>query len=95
MDLHFHGFEVVEFLSDLGLVSGRQPGPGFVCPSVVLVSLRHFDVVVEANDFPLLELLDSGSERKFPQQCPSLLFLEFPSFFRSLSWGGSRVIAYK
>ena len=47
---HFAGLEVVELFPYGGLVFGRQPGPRFVCPSVVLVAGRHLDVVVELDD---------------------------------------------
>ena len=50
MDLHLETFEVVEFLSDLRLVPRGQSRPRLVRPPVVLLRLRHFDIVVESDD---------------------------------------------
>ena len=47
---HLHGLEVVEFLADGRLVARREARPRLVGATVVLVSRRHLDVVVEADD---------------------------------------------
>ena len=50
VDVHLGRFVVVELLPDVGLVLGREAGPGLVRPPVVLVTRRHLDVVVELDD---------------------------------------------
>ena len=68
VNLHLGALEVVEFLPDGGLVSGREPRPGFVGVAIVIDGLRDLDVIVEADDAFLLELLDGGSKREFPRE---------------------------
>lgn len=55
--LHLQALEVVKLLPDCSLVSGGEPSPGLVRPTVVFVSLRHLDIVVEPDDLPLPQLL--------------------------------------
>jgi hypothetical protein len=50
VDVHFGGLVVVELLPDVGLVLGRESGPGLVSPPVVLMTWRHLYVVVELDN---------------------------------------------
>ena len=50
MYIHLETFEVIEFLPDDSFVAGCEARPGLVCPAVILLSLRHLDVVVETDD---------------------------------------------
>lgn len=78
---HFGAFEFVQFLAYSGLILGREPRPRFVSPPIVVVSLRHLDIVVEPNDFLLLQLVNRRPEAELPQQI-TLLFLLLLLFFR-------------
>ena len=47
VNIHLRGFIIVEFLSYVGLVLGREPGPRFVSASVIFVAGGYFNIVVE------------------------------------------------
>lgn len=64
---HFGALELVQFLADGGLVFRRQACPRFVRPPVVVVRLRHLNVIVETNNFLLLQLVDRRPEAELPQ----------------------------
>ena len=68
VNFHFGSLKVVEFLSDGGLVPGRESRPGFVCVPIVVNGFGDFDVIVEPNNSFLLELFDGGSKREFPRE---------------------------
>lgn len=75
VDLHLHAFELVQLFSNGRLVFGREPGPRFVRPAVVVLCLRHLDIVVEADYLPLLQLFDCGSKAQLSYEHFLLLFL--------------------
>lgn len=70
---HFRALEFIEFLPYGSFVFRRQPGPRFVRASIIVVRLRHLDVVVEAYDLLVLELLDRRPEAELSQQESFLL----------------------
>jgi hypothetical protein len=75
---HLRAFELVELFSYGSFVFRCQPGPRLVRPSVVVVRLRHLDVVVEPDDLLLFQLLDGRPEAQLAQKEPLLLlFLLF------------------
>lgn len=75
MHRHLGTLELVQLLAYCGLVFGRQPRPRFVCPPIVVVRLRHLDVVVEPDDLLFLEFVNGRPEAKFSQQEPFLFLL--------------------
>jgi hypothetical protein len=70
---HLRAFELVELFSYGSFVFRCQPGPRLVRPSVVVVRLRHLDVVVEPDDLLLFQLLDGRPEAQLAQKEPLLL----------------------
>lgn len=83
---HLWAFKFIEFLADCCLVLRREPRPRLVGSPVVVLRLGHLDVVVEADDFLLLQLLDVGAEAQFAQQVALLLLFGFLLFFWCLDW---------
>lgn len=81
---HLGTFELVQLLPDGSLVLGGESRPRFVRPSIVVVRLRHLDVIVEADDLLLLQLVHGGSEAQLSQQVAFLLLLLLFLFRRSL-----------
>lgn len=81
---HLGAFELVQLLPDGGLVLRGEPRPRFVRPPVVIVGLRHLDVVVKADDLLLLQLVHGGPEAELPQQVALLLLLLLLLLGRSL-----------
>lgn len=75
VDGHLGGLELVQLLANGGLVLRRQSCPWLVRPAIVVVGLRHLDVVVEPNDLLLLQLLDGGPKTELAQQIRFLLLL--------------------
>lgn len=61
MNGHLRTLKLVQLLPNGCLVLRSQPRPGFVGPSVVVVGLRDFDVVVEPDD-----LFDKESNIRIP-----------------------------
>lgn len=59
---HLRALELVQLLADRRLVLGRQPRPRFVRAPIVVVRLRHLDVVVEADNLLLLQLVNGRPE---------------------------------
>jgi hypothetical protein len=61
MNHHLGALEIVELLTDGGLLLRREPRPRSVGSSVVILSVGHFDIVVEPYN-----LLRIASRIKFP-----------------------------
>ena len=57
MHVHLGRLVIVQFFPNVGLVLGRQAGPGFVRSAVILVTRRHFDVVVEFDNLKIKSLI--------------------------------------
>lgn len=68
MDLHLLCLELIELFTNHGLVFWRQSRPRFVGASVVIVSLGDFDVVIETDDFPFLQLLNRRTKTQLPNK---------------------------
>lgn len=81
---HLRTFELVQFLPYGSLVLGGEPRPRLIRSPVVVVRLRYFDVIVEADDLLLLQLVHGGSEAQLSQQVAFLLLLLFFLFRGSL-----------
>ena len=47
VNIHLRGFIIVEFLSNVGLVLRREPGPRFVSAPVIFVARGYFNIVIE------------------------------------------------
>ena len=47
VNIHLRGFIIVEFLSNVGLVLRREPGPRFVSAPVIFVTRGYFNIVIE------------------------------------------------
>jgi len=50
MHIHLRTFKFIQFFPDCCLVFGCKSGPWFISSTVVLLRLRHFHIVTEAND---------------------------------------------
>lgn len=83
---HLWAFKFIEFLADCCLVFRRESRPRLVSPTVVVLRLGHLDVVIEADDFLLLQLLNVRAEAQFAQQVALLLLFGFLLFFWCLDW---------
>lgn len=56
-------------VSDTGLVSCCEPGPGLICPPVIVLGIRHLHVVTESDEnFGLSQLLYSGPLAQLEQE---------------------------
>lgn len=77
---HFGALELVQLLAYGRLVLGRQPRPRLVRTPIVVVRLRHLDVVVEADDLLLLQLVDGRPEAELAQQIAFLFLFLFLLF---------------
>lgn len=77
VDCHFGGLELVQLLAYGSLILWRQSCPWFVRTPIVIMGLRHLNVIIEAYDLLLLELLDGGPKAKLAQQIRFLLLLLF------------------
>lgn len=77
VDCHFGGLELVQLLAYGGLILWRQSCPWLVRTPIVIMRLRHLNVIVEANDLLLLKLLDGGPKTELAQQIRLLLLLLF------------------
>lgn len=77
VDCHFGGLELVQLLAYGGLILWRQSCPWLVRTPIVIMRLRHLNVIVEANDLLLLKLLDGGPKAQLAQQIRLLLLLLF------------------
>ena len=49
VNVHFIGFKVVELFANRGFVFWCQPGPGFVCPSIIFMAGCHLNVVAKLD----------------------------------------------
>jgi len=67
VDCHFGGLELVQLLAYGGLILWRQSCPWLIRPSIVIVRLRHLNIIVEAYDLLLLKLLDGGPKTELAQ----------------------------
>lgn len=79
---HFWALKFVQFFSYSSFVFGCEPCPWFIGPTIIVVCLCHFDIIVETYDFLFLEFVDGRTKTEFSQQI-SLLFL-----FLFLLFGG-------
>ncbi len=56
-------------ISDTGLVSCCEPGPGLICPPVIVLGIWHLHVVTESDEnFGLSQLLYSGPLAQLEQE---------------------------
>lgn len=68
MNLHLLRLELIEFLTDHCLVLRRKPRPRLVRSAIVVMRLRHFDVIVETNDLTLLKLLNRRTKAQLSNE---------------------------
>lgn len=59
---HFAALELVQLLANGRLIFGRQSRPRLVGASIVVVRLRHLDVIVEADDLFLFQFINRWPE---------------------------------
>ncbi len=50
MNHHLGALEVIELLANCGLLLGCKPCPRSIGSTVIILSVGHFDVVIEAYD---------------------------------------------
>lgn len=82
---HLGTLELVQLFANGCLVFGRQPGPRFVRPSIVVVRLCHLDVIIEPDDLLFLQFVNGRPEAEFPQKIPFFLLLLLLLFSRRLT----------
>lgn len=78
---HLWAFKFIEFLANRRLILRCQPRPWLVGSPIVVLRLCHLDVVIEANNLLLLQLLDGRSEAQLSKQVALLLLFGFLLFF--------------
>lgn len=64
---HFAALELVQLLANGRLIFGRQSRPRLVGTSIVVVRLRHLDVIVEADDLFLFQFINRWPEAELSQ----------------------------
>lgn len=56
MNFHLFAFELIQFFTDSSFVSWREPGPGFVCAAVIVLSICALHILIEAQNPPSHQL---------------------------------------
>lgn len=77
MDLHLSALKLIQLLTDSSLISGSEPGPGFVCPPVVVFGVSDLHVFVKTQNPASYELCHRRPHTQLSGECPLNRLLGF------------------